>query len=159
MTKLKPISSYPSYYAGEDGTIWSDRYGSLRRMSPTPINSGYLCLHVFTDSGKPNRLVHILVAEAFLGPIPKGMQVNHKNGDKLDNRPQNLEYVTPSENIKHAYRLGLISRDHLGQRQREKTECPQGHEYTPENTYLYSSRPGRFGRYCRACWALRARRK
>jgi hypothetical protein len=56
---------------------------------------------------KRNRAIHRLVAEAFLGPCPPGYEVNHKNGDKLDARPVNLEYVSPSDNLRHAYRAGL----------------------------------------------------
>lgn len=51
--------------------------------------------------------VAALVAGAFLGPRPVGLQINHRNGIKTDNRAENLEYVTPSENIRHAKRTGL----------------------------------------------------
>ena len=47
--------------------------------------------------------VHRIVAAAFIGPCPPGLQVNHKNGIKSDNRAENLEYVTPSQNTGHAY--------------------------------------------------------
>jgi HNH endonuclease len=53
-------------------------------------------------------LVHTLVAEAFLGPKPDGMEVNHKNADRSDPSADNLEYVTHRENIQHASALGLI---------------------------------------------------
>ena len=53
------------------------------------------------------KYVHSLVAEAFIGPRPDGLQVNHKNGIKADNRADNLEYLTPSENRLHAFRTGL----------------------------------------------------
>lgn len=49
------------------------------------------------------RSVHRLVAEAFIGPRPVGKQVNHKNGDFLDNRAENLEYVTHLENVLHSW--------------------------------------------------------
>lgn len=50
---------------------------------------------------------HKLVALAFLGPRPDGMQINHKDGCKTNNRAENLEYCTQSQNMKHAYATGL----------------------------------------------------
>lgn len=51
-------------------------------------------------------MVHRLMAVTFLGD-PNGLQVNHKNGIKTDNRLSNLELVTPSENMQHALNTGL----------------------------------------------------
>lgn len=53
--------------------------------------------------------VHRLLAEHYLGGIPEGYVVNHKNGIKTDNRLENLEIVTHSENVNHAYENGLIT--------------------------------------------------
>jgi hypothetical protein len=58
--------------------------------------------------GRKSKYVHHLVAHAFIGEKPAGMQVNHKDGDRENNSASNLEYVTPSENIKHACRLRLL---------------------------------------------------
>lgn len=57
--------------------------------------------------------VHRLVAAAFIGPCPTGKQVNHKDGNSLNNHKGNLEYATPSENIKHAWRNGLYKRSRI----------------------------------------------
>jgi hypothetical protein len=65
---------------------------------------------VLSKNGRQRRsLVHVLVAAAFLGPKPRGFQVNHINGVKADNRLGNLEYVTPKGNKQHAVMLGLTA--------------------------------------------------
>ncbi len=51
--------------------------------------------------------VHHLVLEAFLEARPAGQEANHLNGNKTDNRPENLEWVTGLENKAHAYAIGL----------------------------------------------------
>lgn len=85
------------------------RFVRGRLLSQRTARGGYRVVSL-SGAHPGNRLVHRLVAEAFVGPAPDGYQVNHRNGDKLDNRPENLEYVTPSENTQHAYDTGLQKR-------------------------------------------------
>jgi hypothetical protein len=61
----------------------------------------------FRKEGCHTRLVHKLVASAFLTKPEGCTQINHINGVKTDNRLENLEWVTQSENQLHAYKLGL----------------------------------------------------
>jgi hypothetical protein len=65
---------------------------------------------VFNVDGRKHYLSpHRLTWETFVGPIPDGLQINHKNGDKRDNRLENLEACTPQENTAHAYsQLGRV---------------------------------------------------
>lgn len=86
------------------------------RGSPVGSVKRHGYIEVF-DAGK-RHLAHRLLWEAANGPIPKGMQINHKNGVKTDNRLSNMELVTPSQNIQHAHDTGL-AKSLQGERRRE----------------------------------------
>src|SRR5438445_1765950 len=78
---------------------------------PYVLNPGtrgrYLIVLLHSDGVKQVRSVSELVAEAFIGPRPPGMQINHIDGNRRNNSAENLEYVTCAENIRHAWRTGL----------------------------------------------------
>ncbi len=73
--------------------------------------NGYLFFVAHKDRKKKIIYVHTLVALIHHGPRPEGYQINHKDGDKSNNHPENLEYVTPSENRLHSHR---VLRQNLG---------------------------------------------
>lgn len=54
------------------------------------------------------RFIHLLVAETFIGPCPEGLQVNHKDNNKMNAHVSNFEFVTQGENKKHAVAIGLV---------------------------------------------------
>lgn len=78
-------------------------------LSPYENNYGYLMVSLYREGERALLQVHRLVAEVFLGSQPSpDHEVNHKNGDKTDNRVENLEWVTHAENQKHALKHGLM---------------------------------------------------
>lgn len=80
-------------------------YGKKYKLSKKPVyrkihkdKNGYMRVILKKNSIGKSYCVHRLVWEAFNGPIPEGMQVNHINEDKTDNRLENLNLMTPKEN-------------------------------------------------------------
>lgn len=78
-----------------------------RELSQCNSATGYMQTRFTRDGKAKSCLVHRVVAEAFLGPCPEGKEVNHKDGDRKNNKIDNLEYLTRSENMLHAVKLGL----------------------------------------------------
>lgn len=106
-----------------DGRIWRtakrgwDRWAQevrtnscARVRAETLLPSGYLMVRAMVDKKRLSGLAHRLVWFHFNGPIPDGMEVNHRNGIKQDNRPTNLEVLTPAGNMQHAVRILGVGR-------------------------------------------------
>ena len=103
-----------NYKVDEEGNVYSRTRRNTRggMMTPTLMTSGYLS--VTLHPGNRRVTIHGLVAEAFV-PNPDNLpQVNHKDGNKLNNNANNLEWCTRSHNGKHAYDTGL-SKQYTGQ--------------------------------------------
>jgi hypothetical protein len=101
---------YPVYYkveineeTGEVKIFSSSKHAKGREMAQFLNPSGYLRAKMNNKGVQ----IHQLVALFYLGKRKDGMCVNHKDGNKLNNRPSNLEYVTIAENIKHAVIHGM----------------------------------------------------
>jgi len=104
------ISGFEDYYEVSNiGNVRNIKYGSYI-LKPHDNGTGYLMLCLCVNDIRTYKTIHQLVANTFLGPTPEGKEINHKDGNKLNNRLENLEYITRSENIRHAFKLGLITR-------------------------------------------------
>lgn len=86
---------------------------------------------------------HRVIYRAEVGPIPDGGTIDHLCLNPRCVNPAHMEVVTRAENARRQWASG---RGNAGVRQREKTRCKRGHEFTPENTYVYDGR-----RACRIC--------
>lgn len=115
----KEVEGYSMYLVSNYGRIWSktrvvtaNKQGTktikkgIMRKSRVNMN-GYETCNLQGDDGKNKHLkVHRIVAQAFI-PNPKKLKtVNHLNFDKKDNRADNLEWASHSENIQHSYDAG-----------------------------------------------------
>lgn len=98
----KEIEGYKNYLVSDEGQIYSKFLG--RCLKPDISIFGYKRVSLRNATGAKHFSVHSLVAEAFIGPRPEGLQVNHKDENKLNNQVENLEYVTPKENSNHGTR-------------------------------------------------------
>lgn len=93
------------YSVSNDGSIKNDCTGKI--LKNKVMHDGYLRVHLSNQNHAAYFMVHRLVAEAFI-PNPDNLPVvNHIDGNKSNPSVNNLEWVTFSDNSKHAYRTGL----------------------------------------------------
>ena len=105
----KDIENYKDkYQISNMGNVKSLKYLGHKKekiMVPNKISNGYLQIALLKNNERKMKLVHRLVIETFVGN--SDLQCNHINGIKTDNRIENIEYCTQSENAKHSFKIGL----------------------------------------------------
>lgn len=111
MLEWRPVKDYEGLYEVSNlGQVRSLNYkgnGYIRELKTHPNNRGYLTLLLTKDSTSSRKLVHRLVAEAFIPNPENKLEVNHIDGNKANNSVNNLEWATRQENNVHALNTGL----------------------------------------------------
>jgi len=107
MPKYNPdedVPGFPDYSITKDGQIWSKPRISAQKhkiggqwLKPRS-RVGYLAVELYINSRSYTCNIHRLVLETFIGPCPEGMECRHLNGNKQDNRLENLKWGTHSKN-------------------------------------------------------------
>lgn len=101
------IEEAPRYAVSSWGRVKNVITGRVLR--PGLVGAGYLNVIIAANDGERlSRKVHRLVAKAFYEEVEPSLEVNHIDGDKLNNAVWNLEWATRSQNIRHAYREKLF---------------------------------------------------
>jgi hypothetical protein len=103
METYKIIPSLPVYEISQNGNV--RRVGVNNNLKPC-LTSGYPSLSLWMNGKQYRRYIHRLMAETYLGDCST-FEINHIDGVKLNNNLRNLEIVTPTENMHHAYKTGL----------------------------------------------------
>lgn len=106
MERWKEIVEFDNYEVSNFGNV---RNKKTSRILSTKLQNGYLCVSLCNDGKVKRRCIHRLVGIAFINNTYNKPVINHKNGDKLNNKADNLEWVTQKENIHHAVENGLIN--------------------------------------------------
>lgn len=135
------VPGFPAYAVSSLGAIrrttpWDTRGRRVvKRVALTPrIDAeGYahVCLH--NGSRQKTFRVHTLVLTAFLGPA-EGREANHKNGQRADNRLDNLEWATHAENIRATYRAGRGAQQKPGYKNPMRGEARASRLFMPKHS-------------------------
>jgi len=119
---MKPIKGYEGIFSiSKNGRVWSHRrlvVSGIKYSAVTETgggflksrinNHGYLVIHLSHKGKQKNLYIHRLVALSYIPNPENKPQVNHIDGNPLNNKISNLEWCTPKENVHHAIKIGLF---------------------------------------------------
>jgi len=141
------VASLARTVTASNGRSWSI---GEKVLAPALRNGYHLGVSLAKDGKNRSYYLHDLVLRAFVGEPEPGQQGLHKDDDPLNNSVGNLYWGTRRDNLLDAVRNGRHA-------MANRTECPDGHEYTEENTIITRQRrrdgsgEWTYGRACRIC--------
>ena len=102
----KPINNFPMYFINTRGDVLSLRSTTPKYMKPHLNNTGYYQVMLFDGEKVVPKCLHKLLAEAFIPNPNKYSEINHKDYNRTNNRVDNLEWITQSQNTRYAFLKG-----------------------------------------------------
>lgn len=145
------IFSDNSYWVTRNGSVITTNWrntGKVRFVLPANDKKGYKRVGLMISGRLCTFKVHRLVAGAYLPNPDKKPQVNHIDGNKSNNSVENLQWVTGSENMKHAIRTGLVTMCSPVNKIPKRGELNGGHKLTQDQVLKIRSEyaPRKVGR-------------
>lgn len=101
---MKEIKDFNNYFISEQGFVYSKKTNT--EIKAAICRGGYCNIRMYHNGKQHTRKLHRLVAEAFIDNAQNKKEVNHIDGNKLNNNINNLEWVTSKDNVQHSIKNG-----------------------------------------------------
>lgn len=152
--RYRPVEEFPWYLVCCDGYLINSDTGAIIRGAKK--KNGYVEVCCLDENGRPHyKLLHRLVATAFCENEGDKPEVNHIDGNKLNNSADNLEWCTRADNLRHAFATGLREQD-VTPKKIYATNMETGERTTFHSIYQAARFLGiSQGNICMACKGLR----
>lgn len=109
LCEMIPINNFPGYFICEDGSVYSNKRGKLKKLNYKYTQDGYAFVGLYNEFGRFSKRINRLVAEHYIGlPLSQEFEVNHEDTNKLNNHYSNLKWMTHKENMDHASQNNLL---------------------------------------------------
>ena len=118
--EFKTIRGFENYLIGDNGEVYNKKHQRLKRPTSNHSGKGYLYVDLYHKGERQRCYIHRLVAEHFIDNPQKKTCVNHIDGNPKNNKKNNLEWCTHSENVEHAAKSlkNMVAYSHYNERKK-----------------------------------------